>query len=160
LLNGALQQAPSPVRVRGWVRDRWYYLLTIRDFATPERERESTLQRIRQSLSLVGSMPQEAFRREYAGFGLGLVLGKLSLVRHGGWLSVSEPEQGAGIEFTVVLPRVAPAEIPETEHRPEAVAEARHHRAPTAELSSASGRVEPPKGLAVGDARGAQGNLR
>ncbi len=150
LCNGALQNPQTPLRVHGREAGPWFYLLSIRDTGVAIEQRAAALERVRAALVLTESGTPRA--STHAGFGVGLTLAKLLLVRHNGWLAVEEPAHGPGLVFQVALPRVAPDSIPASENTPERIAsEQPSPRGPDAALANsraagsyfgASGAVE------------------
>ncbi len=117
LCNGALQNPRVPLQIRGRRVSHWFYCFAIRDAGVAEAGRPEALERVRASLALAD--PGSSSRASYQGFGVGLTLAKLLLVRHSGWLAVEAPSSGPGLVFRVVLPRVAPEDIPVTANTPE-----------------------------------------
>ena len=123
LTNGALQRPDVPLEITGRRSGPWFYSLQIRDFGVSPAERPAALEAIRRSLAL---SPREASStpegdRTYRGYGIGLMLAKVLLLRYNGWLSVDSPEAGPGVVFRIVLPTEEPAMIPERENLPERV---------------------------------------
>lgn len=119
LTNGALHtQEGTSIEVVGSVLSPWFYLIEIRDHGVSPAERVTTLNRIRELLALNGGANTRP-GAEYRGFGVGLLLAKLHLLRGNGWVDVSLPVFGAGMVLQVLLPRVDPSTIPEQENRPE-----------------------------------------
>lgn len=119
LTNGALQAPDRPLEVRGTVCDAWFYRVTIRDRGVAAGLRPQTIARIERALSLDDDRPEGDAPKRYRGYGIALSIGRVLAVRYNGWLSVREPEEGDGVEFCVVLPRVAPEEIPHEANEPE-----------------------------------------
>ncbi len=117
LVNAALHAPARPISVEGGPVNPWFYRLTVRDFGSEGAERDEALARIRRLLALdAEGTPRAA---SYRGYGVGLALARLFVVRYNGWLAPRQPASGAGIAFDVVLPRVDPSCIPGEENRPE-----------------------------------------
>ena len=123
LCNGALQKPEAPLGVRGAPMGRYFYIVSIRDQGVSPDSRAVALERVRASLALVDAGAQPDSTNNYQGYGIGLTLAKLLLVRNNGWLAVAAPAEGPGLVFRVVLPRVLPTEIPVAENCPEKLAE-------------------------------------
>ena len=124
LLSNGVQQAPGEsIELRGVSVSDWYYLLSIRDRGVSPAERGEAVRNIVNALSLDGD--EEGARRSsrYKGYGLGLMMAKILVVRYGGWVGVSIPDEGPGIVMNIVLPRCNTREIPKEEKRPERVME-------------------------------------
>jgi hypothetical protein len=122
LCNGALQNPEAPLRVLGAPVGDWFYLVSIRDQGVAVESRALALERVRASLALVESERAPASTSAYQGYGIGLTLAKLLLVRNNGWLAADAPAEGPGLVFRVVLPRVSPGVIPVGENCPERLA--------------------------------------
>lgn len=121
LVNGALQQPHEPLLVSGRVLDDYYFALQVRDFGVPSAEREQALAAVRGSLALAAdqvSLPRDPQSNRY---GVALMLAKLLVVRHGGWLEVAPPTSGPGLVFVVTLPRLEPALVPVAAHDAERI---------------------------------------
>jgi signal transduction histidine kinase len=137
LCNGVLQKPEVPLHVRGTPLGRFFYLLAIRDQGVPSHERAAALERVRASLALVDAGAKTESTSTYQGYGIGLTLAKLLLVRNNGWLAVDAPAEGPGLIFKVVLPRISPSDIPVGDNTPEKLAEdvSRNGGGPTRERS-------------------------
>lgn len=116
VLEGSL--APS---IKGEPIDDLFYQIQLRDWALQGQERVLALQTIEQSMALDNSMraPEQRRRTQYEGYGIGLLMTRVLIVRSGGWLSVHAPADGPGICFSVILPRRDPGEIPIDRNHPE-----------------------------------------
>jgi signal transduction histidine kinase len=112
LVNGSLQAPGEPLVIRGRGQGEWYYAVTVRDFGVGSAERPQALADIQASLSLEPDAPSHDVHNGKR-YGIALMLAKLLVVRYGGWLEVSSPEQGPGLVFTIVLPRQHPESIPD-----------------------------------------------
>ena len=119
LTNGALQAIDRPLEVRGAVCDEWFYRVTIRDRGVSAELRPQALARIERALSLDDDRPTADAPKRYRGYGIALGIGRVLAVRYNGWLSARAPDDGDGVEFCVVLPRVEPEEIPPESNEPE-----------------------------------------
>ncbi len=123
ILSNGVQQAPEQaLEVRGSVANRWFYLLSIRDFGVDPEARPEAVRSVLGALSM-GEGEVAPRRGSYKGFGLGLMMAKILFVRHNGWLGVAIPDAGPGLVMNIVLPRCPVAEIPDAENQPERVAE-------------------------------------
>ena len=121
LTNGALHAPGHPLEVRGERAGDWYYRLSVRDRGVEGPAREETRRRVEALLAMkgdAGERPPSSPR----GYGVGLVLGRLYLVRYGGWLSVRAADEGAGLVFDLLLPAADPGAIPAPDARPELLA--------------------------------------
>ena len=124
LLSNGVQQAPGePIEVRGISVNEWYYLLSIRDRGVSPEERPEAVRNIVNALSLDADEDSPRRSRHYAGYGLGLMMAKILVIRYDGWVGVSIPDEGPGIVMNIVLPRCNPREIPKEEKYPERVME-------------------------------------
>ncbi len=111
LTNGALHAPGHRLEVHGEVLDPWYYRLVIRDHGVCSAERPAALRAIRESLQLTsGRTDGEA--RSHRGYGIALMLAKVLVVKHHGWIAASAPDRGRGIAIHLVLPRIEPELIP------------------------------------------------
>lgn len=121
--NGMLQRPDAPMDVTGRAASPWFYVISVRDRGVAPAARPEALAAVRRSLALApddGTTP--ARKGGYRGFGIGLMLAKVLFLRYNGWLEVAEPDDGPGLVFHVVLPRVDPATIPERANAPELAA--------------------------------------
>lgn len=119
LCNGALQNPEEPLLVEGRAVNPYFYAIAIRDHGVEAAARTSALARVRAALALVETGASADSPAGYQGYGVGLTLAKLLLVRHNGWLAVDAPAEGAGLVFRILLPRIAPAGIPVGDNAPE-----------------------------------------
>lgn len=124
LTNGILHAPHAPLTVRGERRGRWFYQLTVRDRGVSGSERDRAIETIRNLTSMVewsGASAEKAPVREgsYRGFGIGLTLTRLHLLRYNGLIEPGIPRSGPGLAFHIILPMADPAEIPATENQPE-----------------------------------------
>ena len=119
LTNGALQSPHRPIEVRGAPCGECFYQVVIRDHGVAPEARAAALARIERSLSLDGEASNDPMPRRYRGYGIALSIARVLLVRYNGWLSARAPDEGPGVEFCVVLPRVAPETIPHEANTPE-----------------------------------------
>jgi signal transduction histidine kinase len=124
LCNGVLQKPEAPLRVHGTPTGRFFYLVSLRDRGISPDARAVALERVRASLALVDAGARDDSASSYQGYGIGLTLAKLLLVRNNGWLAVDAPTEGPGLIFRVVLPCVPPGDIPLGENSPEKLATA------------------------------------
>lgn len=119
LVNGSLQQPHEPLTVTGRVGTDYYYTLQVRDFGVAASERAQALDAVRASLAIAAdqsSPPRDAQSNRY---GVALMLAKLLVVRHGGWLEAKSPESGPGLIFVLTLPRLHPSVMPLPAHETE-----------------------------------------
>jgi hypothetical protein len=123
LCNGVLQKPKAPLGVRGAPTGQYFYVVSVRDHGVSPDLRGVALERVRASLALVDAGAKTDSTNMYQGYGIGLTLAKLLLVRNNGWLAVGAPAEGPGLVFRVVLPRVSPTDIPVAENCPEKLAE-------------------------------------
>lgn len=129
LVNGVLQVSDAPLEVTGALVNRYFYRLSIRDHGVSEEARDEALARIESAMALSGSdeAPRDAEvtprtdGRGYRGYGLALMMAKVLLVRHNGWISARAPDSGPGVVFDLVIPAVVPSEIPPDANHPELV---------------------------------------
>jgi hypothetical protein len=119
LTNSALVRPDHALEVRGEVCDASFYRLVIRDHGASIEERPLALSRIQRALSLDGDAPERDAPRRYRGYGIALSIARVLLVRYSGWLSARAPDEGVGVVFCVVLPRVNPESIADADLRPE-----------------------------------------
>ena len=112
LTNGALHAPGKRLEVFGEVLDPWYYRLVIRDHGVCRRERPAALRAIRDSLRLGNARQADGPDRAHRGYGIALMLAKVLVVKHHGWIAASPPDHGDGVALHLVLPRVEPALIP------------------------------------------------
>lgn len=116
LTNGALHAPGRRLEVHGEVIDDWYYRLVIRDHGVSPDDRPRALRAIRASLQLGGSAlappPASTSPSGHRGYGIALMLAKVLVVKHHGWIAASAPPQGRGVALHLVLPRVEPELIP------------------------------------------------
>ena len=99
-------------RIRGAILDPWYYRLVVRDHGVTPEKRELALQRIRHALRLRTDRRVDGDRGEHRGYGVALMLAKVLMVRHHGWMAAAAPSEGDGVEIHLVLPRVEHEVIP------------------------------------------------
>ena len=116
LTNGALQRPDVPIEVRGAALNAWFYEVTLRDRGIAADERATALARIERSLALEDTDAHGA--RRHRGYGIALGIARVLIVRYGGALTVRAPAEGDGVEFSAVLPRVMPDEIPDAQNHP------------------------------------------
>jgi hypothetical protein len=123
LVNGGLQAPGEALEMTGAPLDEWFYLLRVRDFGVADQERETALRTVQATLDSLESSSRISIPDDngasYRGFGVGLLLAKIHLLRHNGAIAVTTPVEGPGLEFLIALPRVDPATIPESENQPE-----------------------------------------
>lgn len=124
LTNGVLHASHAPLEIRGEPRGPYFYQLSIRDHGVSGAARDKAIETIRSLTSMVewgGSGEDRERIREgsYRGFGIGLTLTRLQLLRHNGVIEPGIPRSGAGLVFHIVLPTADPTSIPATENQPE-----------------------------------------
>ncbi len=112
MTNGVLHAPDTSLEIRGEVLDPWYYRLVVRDYGVSAEERTHALQRIRHSLRLCTDHRLNRSRGQHRGYGVALMLAKVLMVRHHGWMAAAPPDEGRGIEIHLVLPRVEHEVIP------------------------------------------------
>ena len=112
LTNGALHAPETALEIRGEILDPWYYRLVGRDHGVSPEKRELALQRIRHALRLSPDRRVGGGRGEHRGYGVALMLAKVLMVRHHGWMAAAAPAEGNGVEIHLVLPRVEHEVIP------------------------------------------------
>ena len=129
LVNGALQAPGEPTQLSGACVGPWFYVLRVRDRGVSGARRDQALETI---AAMLGTLDADSTPRfsspgtragSYRGFGIGLMLVKIHLMRHNGAISVVAAEGEVGLEFRLALPRVNPARIPEAENQPERLLE-------------------------------------
>jgi len=118
ICNASLLAPELPVTVRGRVVNPYFYRLEIRDQAAIGEAQRTGYERVRLGLRL-RRMGTDSRGGRWRGMGIGLPLCRLQLSRHGSWVDVSLPETGPGLVLQVIMPRVEPATIPESENTPE-----------------------------------------
>lgn len=121
LTNSVLHAPDRPIDFIGEPAGAWFYRLSIRDRGVDGEARAAALERIQRLLSMTG-VEAERGGATYRGYGVGLVLAKVYLLRYGGWLSVRAADEGPGLVFDLLLPSADPATIPAAEDRPENLA--------------------------------------
>jgi hypothetical protein len=126
LTNGALHASHAPLEIRGVPRGPWFYQISIRDHGVSGAARDQAIETIRSLTSMVewaGSGEDRERIREggYRGFGIGLTLTRLQLLRHNGVIEPGIPRTGPGLVFHIVLPTADPTGIPATENQPERI---------------------------------------
>jgi len=127
LTNGALQAPGMALEIRGEAINPWFYRISVRDHGIPAVHRDEALQRIEAAMALAAppqdreSTPSPHDGRAYRGYGLALMMAKVLLARHNGWISARPPDdlEAPGIVFDLILPSVVPSEIPAEENHPE-----------------------------------------
>jgi signal transduction histidine kinase len=115
LTNAAALRAGMRIELRGRVVDEWFYRLEVRDHGVDPGERDATLAKINKAFRAQSSNTDAEISLVpdvHRGYGVALLLGRLLVIRNGGWLDVRAPETGPGVTFVITLPRVAPATIP------------------------------------------------
>jgi len=112
MTNGALYAPDTALEIRGAILDPWYYRLVVRDHGVTPEKRELALQRIRHALRLRTDRRVDGDRGEHRGYGVALMLAKVLMVRHHGWMAAAAPSEGDGVEIHLVLPRVEHEVIP------------------------------------------------
>jgi signal transduction histidine kinase len=133
IVNGALQQPREALVVTGRVSNDYYYSLQVRDFGVAPSEREQALEAVRASLAIATEQSLPARDAQSNRYGVALMLAKLLVVRHGGWLEVTSPDGGAGLVFGLTLPRLDPSIVPLPAHDTErASGVVAHQLAPSA----------------------------
>lgn len=112
VLSNAILQSPSeqPELLGGPISEA-YAVLSVRDFGVAEGQRHEALRRIEASLALSVDTSAPTRSEAYAGYGIGLLLGKLVLVRSGGWLRARAPEVGPGVCLDLLIPRLPATEL-------------------------------------------------
>jgi signal transduction histidine kinase len=111
LANAILQNPRQQPELAGGPISDAYAVLSVRDYGVAEEHCAEALNRIESSLALTAE-PQASLRDEtYAGYGVGLLLGKLVLVRSGGWLRARAPTSGRGVCLDLLIPRLPLAEL-------------------------------------------------
>ncbi len=118
ICNASLLAPDLPVSLRGRVVNPYFYRLEIRDQAAIGEAQRTAFERVRLGLRL-RRMGTDSRGGRWRGMGIGLPLCRLQLSRHGSWVDVSLPETGPGLVLQVIMPRVEPATIPESENTPE-----------------------------------------
>ncbi len=120
LVNAVLNSGSPRVVVQGRPVGRWFYVLSFRDFGVGPERRDDALAAIESALSLADRSAGEMVRRRgpYEGYGIALMMAKVFLVRHNGWIAARAPAEGPGVVLDVVLPAVDPASIPDDENHP------------------------------------------
>lgn len=116
LVNGALQQPREPLTVTGRVDTDYYYTLEVRDFGVASSDRAQALDAVRASLAIATDKSPPTRDAQSNRYGVALMLAKLLVVRHGGWLEAKSPESGPGLLFVLSLPRLHPSVIPLPAH--------------------------------------------
>ncbi len=127
LTNGVLQAPAAALEISGRPVNRWFYRLSVRDHGVAPEHRDEALQRIEAAMALASPPPERettptpADGRAYRGHGLALMMAKVLLARHNGWITARRPDDPAasGIVFDLILPSVVPSEIPAEENHPE-----------------------------------------
>jgi signal transduction histidine kinase len=128
LTNGVLQAPAAALRIEGARANKWFYRLSVRDFGVSPGRRAEALARIEAAMALTAppverdSLPSdEDTSRTYRGHGLALMMAKVLLVRHNGWIAARAPDDddAPGVVFDIILPCVVPSEIPSEENHPE-----------------------------------------
>ncbi len=112
LVNGTLQRPDRALEITGSPVGDWHYQIHIRDHGVPRAQAGEALGKIRHRLSLRHEQTSRSFNRQYRGFGLGLTLSKLLLVRNHGWLDCRAPDEGDGVIIDVTLPITPPQDMP------------------------------------------------
>jgi hypothetical protein len=109
--NAVLQNPTRQPELRAAPLSDAYAVISVRDFGVAEDQRDDALQRIEASLALSVDTAGAARQESYAGYGVGLLLGKLVLVRSGGWLRARAPKTGPGVCLDLLIPRRPLAEL-------------------------------------------------
>lgn len=113
LTNGVLQAPEQALELQARTLNQWFCLLELRDHGVSPEERPARLAKVNRSLSLEGELRESGSDPPgYRGYGIGLMLAKIVIVRHGGWISAQAPESGNGLVLRLVLPRCEPASLP------------------------------------------------
>jgi len=113
LTNGVLQAPEQALELQARTLNQWFCLLELRDHGVSPEERPARLAKVNRSLSLEGELRESGSDPPgYRGYGIGLMLAKIVIVRHGGWISAQAPESGNGLVLRLVLPRCEPATLP------------------------------------------------
>ncbi len=121
LTNCALHAPGQDIDLVGGPAGGGFYRLTIRDRGVAPEARAEALARIRRSLALE---PVDGARAAtYRGLGVGLMLAKVYVTRHGGWLSCAPPgDEGPGVEFELLLPLHDPTDPNQQSCQPQTLA--------------------------------------
>lgn len=101
-VNAALIHPDQHIRWEGECGDRRYYLRIVDQGARGEA-RERAIRTVQARLDLVNA-PLAEDRAEYRGFGVGLLLARLEVLRHGGDLTVESNGDKPGLTLCLHLP--------------------------------------------------------
>ncbi len=112
IVNGVLQNPAEPLEISASLASDHFCKLSVRDHGVLPDVRLATINRVEAHMSLQGDETNLTRASEYDGYGIGLLLTKALVVRWGGWLAVTEPSRGRGVQFDFVLPAVFPDQIP------------------------------------------------
>jgi signal transduction histidine kinase len=118
MTNGALHAPGEKLDVMGKILDPWFYRLTVRDHGVTPKDRPAALRSIRRSLQIGPAVEGDRAEQDHRGYGIALMLAKVLVVRHHGWIAAAAPESGRGVALHVVLPRVEPHMIPASAGHP------------------------------------------
>lgn len=132
LTNGILHASHAPLEIDGERCSPYFYQISIRDRGVSGVERDKAIETIRNLTSMVewsGSSGDKQPVREgdYRGFGIGLTLTRLHLLRYNGIIEPGIPKEGPGLVFHIILPTIDPSLIPATENQPEQFVDAVPH---------------------------------
>lgn len=120
MTNGIQQRPGQPLDISGICVNQWFYLIRIRDYGVSEEERPAAIRNVLKAITISADRRVDR-SRQYRGYGMALLLAKILLVRHNGWLGVTRPAQGPGLEMNVVLPMLPKVRIPKAQNHPELV---------------------------------------
>lgn len=118
MTNGIQQRPGQPLDISGVRVNQWFYLIRIRDYGVSEQERPAAIRNVLKAITIDQDRRVDR-SRQYRGYGMALLLAKILLVRHNGWLGVSKPAQGPGLEMNVILPMWPKVQIPKAQNHPE-----------------------------------------